>query len=222
MRNSEPASVRNPQSQSEPLRNRNPELESDETKFKQRENEHFMLTKPTLPDHADAIRQISKRSIEDAVEIGRRLTECKSMLVHGHFGDWIRREFSWSERTAQRFMRLYELSVKTDNLSDLALPVSALYLLAARSTPEIACTEIIKAAKQELAAAKDGDPTSIVTIKDAVAKLRKALKPPAPPSEPREPMEQFRDYRRAGHPITRHCWMFLATLRDSAEVIKCI
>lgn len=43
-----------------------------------------------------------------AVEIGRRLAEAKSMLLHGQWGLWLKNEISFSERTAQNFMSLFE------------------------------------------------------------------------------------------------------------------
>jgi hypothetical protein len=45
------------------------------------------------------------------------------------------------DRTALNFMRVYDMS-KTENFSDLNIPLSSLYLLAAPSTPEKARTEI--------------------------------------------------------------------------------
>jgi hypothetical protein len=46
-------------------------------------------------------------------------------------------EFEWSESAALKFMQVHELS-KSVNFTDLDVPVSALYLLAAPSTPEAA------------------------------------------------------------------------------------
>jgi hypothetical protein len=50
---------------------------------------------------------------------------------------WLDREFGWTEMTATRFMNVYELG-KSNNLLDLSIPISGLYLLAAPSTPEAA------------------------------------------------------------------------------------
>lgn len=166
-----------------------------------------------LARHAEVIRKLSKRAIEDAIEIGRRLTECKPILGHGHFGDWLAREFAWCERTARRFMSLYELSTKTDNLSELGLPLSSLYLLAARSTPEIACREIIARAKAELDRAKRGELVSVEAVKSAIKELKAALPPPERANHDDHirrfhEIRQFRDYRRRGHPISRACGAF--------------
>jgi hypothetical protein len=72
------------------------------------------------------------------VEIGRRLTDAKRRLGHGRFLVWLAAEFGWSERTAENFMRVYVLRGKFANFADLDVPLSALYLLAAPSTPDAA------------------------------------------------------------------------------------
>lgn len=43
-----------------------------------------------------------------AIEIGRRLTEAKSLLPHGAWGDWLRDEVEYSKSTANNFMRIFD------------------------------------------------------------------------------------------------------------------
>lgn len=43
-----------------------------------------------------------------AIEIGKRLTEAKSMLPHGAWGDWLRDEVNYSKSTANNFMRIFD------------------------------------------------------------------------------------------------------------------
>jgi hypothetical protein len=100
----------------------------------------------TLAEHVAAIRRLGKQTRENVVEIGRHLIACKRIVGRGNFGCWLDREFGWAERTAQNFMRVAEMA-ETANFADLDLPVSALYLLAAPSTPEAAREEIVKRAK---------------------------------------------------------------------------
>ena len=102
---------------------------------------------PVLAAHPAAIRHLHKRAIADVIEIGRHLTEAKVEAGHGHFGEWIEREFGWSDRTARNFMNAYALSLKSETVSDLKLPMRELYLLAAPSTPEEARDEIIQRAE---------------------------------------------------------------------------
>lgn len=105
------------------------------------------------------ILTLMKRTAQDILEIGQKLIEVKTKLKHGQFGAWLKAEFNWTERTAQRFMRVAEqFSGKTDNLSELSLAPSALYLLAAPSTPE-------KAREEAVARAKAGERVTYATAK---------------------------------------------------------
>jgi hypothetical protein len=115
----------------------------------------------TLAEHAAAIRQLGKRVILDVIQIGRRLTECKRLCGHGHWQPWLKSEFGWTERTAERFMSVHALGLKSDNLSNLELPISGLYLLAAPSTPIEARGEIIERAQA-------GEPVSVAEVKRVV------------------------------------------------------
>ncbi len=91
------------------------------------------------------IRLLMKRSAEDIVTIGLKLMEIKRRLPHGAFGKWLRSEFDWTENTALNFMRVAK-AFKTTNFADLQLAPSALYLLAAPSTPDEARFEAVKRA----------------------------------------------------------------------------
>jgi hypothetical protein len=83
-------------------------------------------------------------SASSGIEIGCRLAACKAELGHGNWLPWLDREFGWSDRTALNFMRVYEMVTKSEKFSDLSLPVSSLYLLAAPSTPEEARQAVIE------------------------------------------------------------------------------
>ena len=63
-----------------------------------------------VAEHVAAIRQLGRQTTTNIIEIGRRLTECKKMVGKGNFGCWLDNEFGWAERTAQNFMRVFELS----------------------------------------------------------------------------------------------------------------
>jgi hypothetical protein len=129
----------------------------------------------TLDDHAAAIHALGKRVIEDVIEIGRRLTLAKPMAGHGKWLPWLKREFGWTEQSALNFMRAYELA-KSKNFLDLNLPVSAIYQLAAPSTPPEAVEAVV-------ARAKAGEKVTGADVKKVVgdAKIAKAG-PSSPPS----------------------------------------
>jgi hypothetical protein len=83
---------------------------------------------------ADCIRRGGGSMAATIIEIGNALLKAKEQLGHGKFGAWLKAEFGWSERTAQRYMKAAEqFGGKPDIVSDLE--PSAVYLLSANSTP---------------------------------------------------------------------------------------
>lgn len=86
-----------------------------------------------------------------ALKIGERLCEAKELLGHGEFGPWLKDEFGWTDRTAQKLMAVYREfgesqkslfgpGINTKTYSDLS--VSKLYLLI--SVPESEREEFVK------------------------------------------------------------------------------
>ncbi|MHA6643232.1 DUF3102 domain-containing protein [Mesorhizobium sp. A623] len=53
---------------------------------------------------ADRIRARQRRGVLMLVENGRDLITVKEKMGHGLFGEWLKREFGWSERSAQNYM----------------------------------------------------------------------------------------------------------------------
>ncbi len=102
-------------------------------------------TRVVVQQKTSEIRTLMRRTAQDILDIGERLTEVKARLGHGRFGGWLQAEFAWEERAAQRFIAVYS-RFKNDNLSDLNIAPSALYLLAAPSTPEEARADALEAA----------------------------------------------------------------------------
>lgn len=52
--------------------------------------------------------QAQRMVLEYAIEIGRRLTEAKSMVPHGEWGTYLQEELGFSKSTANNHMRLFE------------------------------------------------------------------------------------------------------------------
>ena len=128
---------------------------------------------PVLAEHAAAIRKLGRQTVENVVEIGRLLTECKRICGHGKWLPWLEREFGWEETTAQRFMRVHELALsKSGNLPDL--PVSAIYLLAAPSTPKEGAAKVIEHAEA-------GKPMSVAEVKQIVEQAKGRKQPSSKP-----------------------------------------
>ena len=53
-------------------------------------------------------QQTSRVLLANAIEIGRRLKEAKDLLPHGEWGDWLKESVSYSQRTAQRLIQLFQ------------------------------------------------------------------------------------------------------------------
>ncbi|NEQ23591.1 MAG: DUF3102 domain-containing protein [Microcoleus sp. SIO2G3] len=86
------------------------------------------------------------------IQIGNKLIEVKKQLGHGYFRAWLKIEFHWSERSAQKFMSAARFAAsffEKEELSNLNnFDVSALALLAAKSTPEEAKQKALERAAQ--------------------------------------------------------------------------
>jgi len=92
------------------------------------------------------IKGLFKQTVENIIAIGQRFIEVKEQLPHGQWLDWLVAEFSWTDRTARNYMQVAE-QFKLENFSDFDIAASALYLLAAPSTPEEAREEAISRAQ---------------------------------------------------------------------------
>lgn len=91
------------------------------------------------------IRSLMKRTAQDIIEIGQRLIKVKKCLGHGQYRKWIEAEFNWGKSTANSFENVAKQFADVQNLDTFA--PSALYELAAPSTPEKAREEAIILAK---------------------------------------------------------------------------
>lgn len=113
---------------------------------------------------AEEIRRLLRRAAKDIVTIGQKLIAVKARLNHGEWGAWLRSEFDWDSRTAQRFMSVGD-RFKNDNLSDLNIAPSALYLLAAPSTPEDVRREMLERAR-------NGEKITVRTAEESIAAMQ--------------------------------------------------
>ncbi|BAB74360.1 DUF3102 domain-containing protein [Anabaena sp. FACHB-709] len=93
------------------------------------------------------IREQLRRTAQDIWEIGQSLAEVRAQLKHGQFETWLKAEFGWSRRTAYNFINVYETFGNRANLAQIDIATSALYLLAAPSTPENLREQYIEEAK---------------------------------------------------------------------------
>jgi Protein of unknown function (DUF3102) len=115
-----------------------------------------VVVAPIVAEHVQAIRTLGRRMMEDALEIGRRLAECRR-FIRTDWAGWLERELGLNYRSALNFMRIHELaSGRSENFSDLRLPISGLYLLARPGTPQAVRDDIITraAAGEEIGVAE--------------------------------------------------------------------
>ncbi len=83
------------------------------------------------------IKGLIRQTAQEIVEIGQKLAEVKQQLKHGQFRNWLKSEFNWSISSATKFMQVSE-QFKNINFTHFNFATSALYVLAAPSTPESA------------------------------------------------------------------------------------
>ena len=95
-----------------------------------------------------AIRERLRKAAQDIWEIGKMLNDVQSKLQRGQFDEWIEAEFDWSRRTAYKFISVYKRFDNTVNLEEINIATSALYLLAAESTPEEIREDFIQKAQE--------------------------------------------------------------------------
>lgn len=127
-------------------------------------------TRIVVQQRTSEIKGLMRRAAQDIIEIGQKLIEVKARLGHGHFGAWLKAEFEWSWDTAKRFMRTAEV-FKNQQIADFA--PSALYLLAAPSTPD-------EARAEALARAEAGEPITYSAAREIVADYRQPEPATAP------------------------------------------
>ncbi len=95
---------------------------------------------------AVAIKRHEQQVRAGILVVGQRLAEVKALLPHGQFSDWCAQEFDLSQRTAQNMMNVAaRFGGKNETVSFLS--DTALYLLAAPSTPETARAQVLAEAQ---------------------------------------------------------------------------
>lgn len=116
---------------------------------------------------------IKQRTAQTIIENGRDLLEAKARVGHGHFLKWVEGCFPWGQAMAYRMIQVAE-KFKSYQIDNFDIQTSALYLLAAPSTPESARTEAIeKTESGETITHKDAK--ELVEAHKRIADLEKAL-----------------------------------------------
>jgi hypothetical protein len=145
-------------------------------------------TRTVVRQRLKEIRGISPQTAQDVVAIGRKLIEVKELLPRGRFGRWLTQEFEWSPRMAYNFIAAAERFGDCEQLRKL-LP-SALYLLAASSTPD-------SARRQALARAQAGEEITHETAQQIVHSCKTAVQVPSVLEQIQRLLPQLTDQERA-------------------------
>ncbi|MCM1566897.1 MAG: DUF3102 domain-containing protein [Dehalobacter sp.] len=66
-------------------------------------------TPPVIAAEINTIRQqTNKILLASAVEVGKRLKEAKALLPHGEWGKWLEESVSYSQRTAEKLIQVFD------------------------------------------------------------------------------------------------------------------
>ncbi|MDZ4876152.1 MAG: hypothetical protein CLLPBCKN_005572 [Chroococcidiopsis cubana SAG 39.79] len=102
-------------------------------------------TRAAIQQNTTEIKSLMRRTSQDIIHIGQKLRAVKQQLEHGRFRKWLKAEFDWSVSASTKFIQVSE-QFKCVNFTHLNIANSALYLLAAPSTPEVARQEALRRA----------------------------------------------------------------------------
>ena len=128
-----------------------------------------METRIVVQQRTHEIRVLMRTSAQSVIDIGVKLIEVKARLGYGNFGPWLKAEFDWSVPSAARFMQVaVRFGDGTIYQIDNFAP-SALYALAAPSTPE-------EARQEAIARASNGESITHAAAKEIIAEYK-----PTPP-----------------------------------------
>lgn len=79
----------------------------------------------TLDERANRIRSMQADVQRGIIEIGNELLAAKKEVGHGNWSAWLKEEFSWSDRTARRFMAVAERPANTQGDSRFSFGTGA-------------------------------------------------------------------------------------------------
>ena len=103
-----------------------------------------------LQQEATEIKTILKRTVENTLEMGRKLIKVKEILPYGQFKLWINKEIGLHHSTAIHFMRVWNTFGDCQKtISESGLSVTVLYMLAAPSTPDDFRDQIIELSQEK-------------------------------------------------------------------------
>lgn len=145
-------------------------------------------TRVVIQQRASEIKSLMRRATQDTLEIGGKFTEVRDLLRHnkaGGFDRWIETE-GWQRGTVYNLIHVYQAFGNIPNFGRLDLLLSALYILAAPSTPESAREEILRLAAE-------GQKFSLKETKDIIADHKQPILKGLPDPKPSKVIDQVGD-----------------------------
>lgn len=153
-------------------------------------------TQDFVREREDLINAAAKRMARDAVKIGGYFAEVKDRLSPAQFERWRETRMGWSERTVYNLIAVYA-KFSTANFAIENVAASALYLLAAPSTPAHA----VEAVKQ----LADEGPVSHAVVKEVIEQAKDAEEVAnRPPLFEATAAEETAEDCGCGHPRDSH------------------
>lgn len=117
------------------------------------------------------IHDAARRSVKDAIEIGRLLSERRAQLEHGKYMRWIASTLPFSDRTARRYVELYEnrenLGEDVSTLTEAYRAVAEATVEAAQMELEIETSQISDDPREEVRGELDDEPPDTGPAEDA-------------------------------------------------------
>lgn len=114
--------------------------------------------------------QTKQALLSGTIEIGKRLTEAKSLVRHGEWGNWLAERVNYSQRSANNFMKIYKeygatgLAAKSQSIANLSV------------TQAVAMFDLPAEERERFAEENEADKMSISKLKAEVAKAKAELK----------------------------------------------
>ena len=110
-----------------------------------------------------------------AVAMGVDLLKLRDVLGHGHFGPLLKREFQWTQKTAENYMKLAR------HFADIIEPFSDLNLTTARALVATSTPAVIR--DELLARAKAGETISCEEVRQRIVEAKDAEQKPTAKSK---------------------------------------
>jgi hypothetical protein len=188
--------------------------------------------KKSLRQITTEIKTLEKTTVSNVIEIGARLHDVQNNhLEHGQYQQWLADEFSWSYRSALRYVRAYLFYVDVEKcqigtFAKLNLSVTALHLAADPATNEATRKKIVSAALKRrvtYTAALNIRIKYQSSVDDRIkyAPIAEEVDPPIPPPIP--PPGTFTDDDNGRQLVSLLLQRLDATLRDpEADLSKAV